>query len=166
VGDAIVVMGVSGSGKSTVGGALARRLDLPFEDGDDLHPPANVAKMSAGQPLDDEDRWPWLDAVGEWLASHPDGGVIACSALKRAYRDRLRRHLPSAFFLMLHGEESVLAARLAARRGHFMPTSLLRSQLETLEPLEPDENGATVDVGGAVDETVAAAVSHLQVSGR
>jgi len=156
VAHAIVVMGVSGSGKSTVGGALARRLDVPFQDGDDLHPPANVAKMSAGHPLDDADRWPWLDAVGDWLAAHEQGGVIACSALKRVYRDRLRSHLPSAFFLMLHADERVLAARLAARRGHFMPGSLLESQLATLEPLGADENGATVDVSGPVDQTVAA----------
>lgn len=157
----IVVMGVSGSGKSTVGDALARRLELPFEDGDDLHPPANVAKMAAGQPLDDEDRWPWLDAVGQWLADHPAGGVVACSALKRVYRDRLREHAASAFFLLLQGDESLLAARLAARRGHFMPTGLLGSQLETLEPLQPDEQGLTVDVGGPIDQTVAAAVAAL-----
>ena len=163
---AIVVMGVSGSGKSTVGGALARRLDLPFEDGDDLHPPANVAKMAAGRPLDDEDRWPWLDAVGEWLADHSAdrgqaGGVVACSALKRSYRDRLREHLPSAFFLMLQADEALIATRLEARRDHFMPASLLHSQLETLEPLQPDEHGATVDVAGAVDQTVAAALRAL-----
>src|SRR3954468_20620183 len=99
----IVVMGVSGSGKSTVGAALAQRLGVPFADADDFHPPANIAKMSAGHALDDEDRHPWLEAVGAWLAEHPDGGVMSCSALKRRYRDQLRHHAPHLGFLPLEG---------------------------------------------------------------
>ncbi|MDP7701628.1 gluconokinase [Mycobacterium sp. TY815] len=141
----VVVTGVSGSGKSTVGAALAKRLDVPFEDADHLHPPANIAKMASGQPLTDDDRFPWLDRVGEWLAAHP-GGVMSCSALKRTYRDRLRRYSPSAYFLHLRGRPDVIARRLAARPVHFMPASLLQSQLDTLEPLDADEPGVAVDI--------------------
>ena len=118
-------MGVSGSGKSTVGAALARRLRVPFEDADDLHPAANIAKMSRGEPLDDNDRYPWLETVGEWLADHEDGGVIACSALKRKYRDQLRHHAPTVRFLHLEGSREVIERRQASRPGHFMPASLL-----------------------------------------
>lgn len=139
-------MGVSGSGKSTIGSALAARLDVPFVDGDDLHPAANVDRMRAGEPLSDEDRRPWLDAVGAWLAAHPEGGVTACSALRRSYRDRLRAHAPSAWFVHLDGDPALVAGRQAARRGHFMPASLQASQQATLEPLEPDEPGVRVDV--------------------
>lgn len=141
----VVVIGVSGSGKSTIGAALARRLGVPFGDADHLHPPANIAKMAAGEPLTDDDRYPWLDSVGQWLAAHPSG-VMSCSALKRAYRDRLRRHSPSAYFLHLRGRPELIAQRLAARPGHFMPATLLQSQLDTLEPLGADEPGVTVDI--------------------
>lgn len=141
----VVVIGVSGSGKSTIGAALARRLGVPFEDADHLHPPANIAKMAAGEPLTDDDRYPWLDSVGQWLATHHEG-VMSCSALKRAYRDRLRRHNPSAYFLHLRGRPELIALRLAARPGHFMPATLLQSQLDTLEPLGADEPGVTVDI--------------------
>jgi gluconokinase len=151
----IVVMGVSGSGKSSVGAALAGRLGVPFEDGDDLHPPANVDKMTRGEPLDDRDRWPWLERVGEWLAEHAGGGVIACSALKRRYRDQLRHHCPDVEFLHLEGARDLIERRQASRSGHFMPGSLLTSQFETLEPLAPDERGVVVDVAGSVDEVVA-----------
>lgn len=144
----IVVMGVSGSGKSTVGVALAQRLRVPFVDADALHPPANIAKMAAGEPLDDEDRYPWLDRVGEWLADHSDGGVVSCSALKRKYRDQLRAHCPQVEFLHLAGSPALIGSRFAARTGHFMPAALLRSQFDALEPLDADEAGATVDVGG------------------
>jgi gluconokinase len=154
-------MGVSGSGKSTVGEALAARLDVPFEDGDDLHPEANVAKMSRGEPLTDEDRVPWLDRVGEWLAAHESGGVIACSALKRRYRDQLRSHCPSAEFLHLAGSREVISERQEHRRGHFMPASLLDSQYAALEPLDADEAGVAVDVAGSVDEIVDSALSSL-----
>lgn len=157
----IVVMGVSGSGKSTVGAALAARLGVEFEDGDDLHPPANVAKMRAGTPLTDEDRWPWLDAVGDWLASRP-AGVIACSALRRVYRDRIRVRVPSAFVVHLAGDRETIAARQAARRGHFMPPSLVASQFATLEPLDADEAGVTLDVAQSVDALVDEAVRRVQ----
>ena len=150
----VVVMGVSGSGKSTVGIALAARLGVPFEDADDLHPEANVAKMARGEPLDDADREPWLDLVGQWLAAHADGGVTACSALKRRYRDQLRRHCPTVVFLHLDGDPELIGRRQAGREGHFMPSSLLASQFDTLEPLGSDERGVVVDVGGSVEETV------------
>lgn len=149
----VVVMGVSGAGKSTVGAALAQRLGVPFVDADALHPPANVAKMTAGEPLDDDDRYPWLEAVGEWLAGHP-AGVVSCSALKRKYRDQLRAHCPCVEFLYLNGSPEEIGRRVAARSGHFMPAALLRSQLETLEPLGVDEPGVAVDVGRSVDAIV------------
>ena len=149
-------MGVSGSGKSTVGAALAKRLRVPFVDGDTLHPPANIAKMATGQPLDDDDRHPWLEKVGEWLAGHRDGGVVSCSALKREYRDQLRAHCPDVEFLHLGGSPELIRSRLAARTGHFMSAALLRSQFDTLEPLGPDEAGVTIDVGRGVDAIVEA----------
>jgi len=151
----IVVMGVSGSGKSTVGAALAQRLRVPFADADDFHPPANIAKMTSGRPLNDDDRYPWLAAIGEWLADHCDGGgVMSCSALKRKYRDQLRRHCPATEFVHLSGTREVVGRRQASRPGHFMPSSLLASQFETLEPLEPDERGITIDVDQNIDSIV------------
>ena len=150
----LVVMGVSGSGKSTVGAAIAQRLRVPFEDADDLHPSANIAKMSRGEPLDDSDRYPWLELVGEWLAVHEDGGVMGCSALKRKYRDQIRGLAPTAQFLLLEGSPEVIAARQAARPGHFMPPSLLASQFATLEPLAPDEDGIVLSVDQSVDAIV------------
>ena len=151
----IVVMGVSGSGKSTVGAALAQRLRVPFADADDFHPPANIAKMTAGEALDDDDRYPWLDAIGEWLArQNGDGGVMSCSALKRKYRDQLRRHCPDTVFLHLSGTPEVIGRRQASRPGHFMPASLLASQFKTLEPLEADEGGTTIDVDQDIDSVV------------
>lgn len=151
----IVVMGVSGSGKSTVGAALAQRLGVPFGDADDLHPPANVAKMAAGVPLDDTDRRPWLEAVGAWLAQRAGrGGVMSCSALKVAYRDQLRTHAPRTAFVHLHGSRDVIARRQSDRPGHFMPSSLLDSQFDTLEPLGSHEAGLVVDVDQDVDAIV------------
>ena len=151
----IVVMGVSGSGKSTVGAALAQRLRVPFADADDFHPAANIAKMTAGQPLNDEDRHPWLEAIGDWLAQRCDsGGVMSCSALKRKYRDQLRRHCPGIEFLHLSGTPEVIGKRQASRPGHFMPASLLASQFDTLEPLEPDERGISIDVDENIDSIV------------
>ncbi len=145
----IVVMGVSGSGKTTIGDGLARRLGLVFQDADDLHPPENRAKMARGEPLDDADRGPWLDAVAAVLA---DGGVVmACSALKRAYRDRLRRAAPALRLVFLHGDRDLLAERMSHRHGHFMPTSLLDSQLATLEEPAPDEQAVRLDVVEPVD---------------
>lgn len=150
----VVVMGVSGSGKSTVGAALAGRMGVPFEDADDLHPSANVAKMARGEPLDDDDRWPWLELIGRWLVNHADGGVIACSALKRKYRDQLRRHSDNVEFLLLEGSREVIEQRQAARPGHFMPASLMTSQFAALEPLASDESGVVVDVDQSVDAVV------------
>ena len=152
----IVVMGVAGSGKSTVGSALAQRLRVPFVDADALHPTANIAKMAAGEPLNDDDRYPWLEKVGEWLANHHAGGVVSCSALKRKYRDRLRAHCPRVEFLHLNGSPELINRRMSARTGHFMPSALLRSQFDTLEPLGADERGVTVDIGhdvGAIIDT-------------
>jgi len=158
----IVVMGVSGSGKSTVGAALADRLGLAFTDADGLHPPANVAKMSSGVPLTDDDRWPWLDAVGAELSGHDDDGlVVACSALRRSYRDRIRAHAPRTAFLHLAGGREVLAARMAGRAGHFMPPALLTSQLDTLEPLATGEAGTTLDIDAPVGELVEAGAADL-----
>lgn len=151
----LVVMGVSGSGKSTIGAAIAGRLRVPFEDADDLHPPANIEKMTAGIALDDADRYPWLEAVGEWLARHAErGGVMGCSALKRKYRDQLRGHCPEVTFLHLEGTREVIARRQASRPGHFMPAALLDSQFKTLEPLESDEAGMAVAVDQPVDAIV------------
>ncbi|ALE74834.1 Gluconokinase [Pseudonocardia sp. Ae168_Ps1] len=153
----VVVMGVSGSGKSTVGAALAERLGVGFTDADALHPAANVAKMHAGVALTDADREPWLDIVGGQLAGHAASGlVVACSALRRDYRDRLRRHAPATVFLHLAGDHDTLAARMTGREGHFMPPALLGSQLATLEPLGADETGATLDIARTVDELVEA----------
>ena len=157
----IVVMGVSGSGKSTVGAALAQRLRVPFADADDFHPPANIAKMTAGEPLDDTDRHPWLEAIGDWLEERcGTGGVMSCSALKHRYRDQLRTHCPSVRFLHLSGTPEVIGARQASRPGHFMPASLLASQFDTLEPLAADETGETIDVGQSIDSIVDQYVSR------
>ena len=158
----IVVMGVSGCGKTTIGELVARGLGLPFLDGDSLHPVENVAKMAAGTPLTDEDRWPWLAIVGSELAAAGDGGlVLACSALRRSYRDAIRAQAPDTVFLHLHGSKEVLGARIEGRTGHFMPPSLLESQLATLEPLEADEAGIVVDIAAPVEAVVAAALTGL-----
>lgn len=157
-------MGVSGSGKSTVGAALAQRLGVSFADADDFHPPANIAKMTAGHALDDQDRHPWLELVGGWLAEHPEGGVMSCSALKRKYRDQLRHHAPGLQFLLLEGTREVIERRQASRPGHFMPASLLTSQFATLEPLEPDEYGVVIDVDQSVDAIVQEYVDRMDVA--
>jgi len=138
-GPVIAVMGVSGSGKTSLGRAIAARLDLPFLDGDDFHPPANVAKMAAGVPLTDEDRWPWLDRLGQAAATEPRGAVVACSALKRAYRDRLRAWRPDLILVHIVGDATLIGRRMQGRRDHFMPASLLDSQFAALEPPAPDE---------------------------
>jgi gluconokinase len=156
----LVVTGVSGTGKTTVATALARELGYPFAEGDDFHCAANVAKLRAGHPLTDADRAPWLQAIAAWIGEREragTGGVITCSALKRSYRDGLRSGHPDVRFICLVGPRDVLLARLQARRGHFMPASLLDSQLATFEPLESDEPGGTVDVSGTLAETEAAA---------
>jgi gluconokinase len=153
-------MGVSGSGKSTVGAALAGRLEIPFADADAFHSAANVAKMSAGIPLDDDDRYPWLAAVGLWLADH-ECGVMSCSALKRRYRDQLRSHRASVEFLHLTGSPELIDRRQAERTGHFMPSSLVNSQFNALEPLDSDEHGLAIDVGQSADAIVETMVRYL-----
>ena len=161
----VVVMGVSGTGKSTVGRALAREAGWSFVEGDDLHPPANIAKMEAGNPLTDEDRAPWLDEVNARAREHAAAGhscVLTCSALRRVYRDRLRDGVEQMFFVHLAGSFEVLEPRMQARERHFMPTGLLHSQLDTLEELEPDEDGVRVDVAGTVEEVVAAASAAIE----
>ncbi len=152
----VVVMGVSGSGKSTVARAVAKRLGADYVEGDDLHPQRNVDKMRSGQPLTDADRAPWLDRIATTISAQETDTVLTCSALKRAYRDRLRRDNPGLSFAFLAVAEDILRDRLAHRTGHYMPPSLLTSQLQTLEPLEPDEPGVTVS--GSDDPADAAAL--------
>ncbi len=153
-------MGVSGSGKTSVGVSLAEAIGETFVDGDSLHPEANVAKMAAGIPLDDADRAPWLDAIGRVLAAGQV--VVACSALKRDYRDCLRAAAPDLELVYLQGSRELLAGRVAHRPGHFMPASLLDSQLDTLEPPTPDEDPLTVDVARPLDEIVGSLAGSLQ----
>lgn len=156
----IVVMGVSGSGKTTVGEALARALGWRFIEGDAFHPAANVAKMSAGHPLDDDDRRPWLEALATEIARDDAAGrpsVVGCSALRRSYRDILRSGAEDVRFLHVHGDRALLWDRISHRPGHFFPPALLDSQLATLEPLGPDERGVVVDVAAPIPEMVATA---------
>lgn len=154
-------MGVSGAGKSAVGEALAKRLDVPFEDADSLHPQSNVDTMAAGIPLTDADRWPWLSVVGAHLAAADSGLVMACSALKRSYRDAIRAAAPTSRFVLLEVPRAELEQRVSHRPGHFMPVSLLDSQLATLEPLGADENGFTVDSAGGIEATADRALARL-----
>jgi carbohydrate kinase, thermoresistant glucokinase family len=161
----VVVMGVSGSGKSTIGVLVAEALGVVFVDGDSLHPRSNVVKMAAGIPLTDEDRWPWLQRVGtEIAAAELSGIVVACSALKRVYRDVIRTEAHHAIFLHLDGTKEVLARRMEGRTDHFMPVSLLDSQLSTLERLQPDEHGIVVDIAAPVEQVVADAVAGIRVA--
>lgn len=164
----VVVMGVAGSGKSSVAKGLAARLDYSFLEGDDLHSPANVAKMASGTPLDDADRLPWLRAIAERMCEEPydRGVVVACSALKRSYRDVLRTVDPATFFVFLDGSADVLRKRVAARHHSFMPSSLEDSQLATLEPLGDDEIGARVDIDHDLDQVIAEALASLRAPGR
>ena len=158
----LVIMGVSGSGKSTVAALLAGQLGWDFLEGDDLHPDANVEKMAAGTPLTDDDRWPWLDTVSSWIIEHVMAdvpGIITCSALKRIYRDVLREK--NVVFVHLLGSKELIGSRLSVRIDHFMPTSLLDSQLNTLEPLENDESGIIVDAGRPPAEEAAEIVQAL-----
>lgn len=164
--DCVVVMGVSGSGKSTLGRMLAEATGRPFAEGDDLHPPANVAKLSRGEPLTDEDRAPWLDRVAAWMRDQEAAGVdsvVACSALKRAYRDRLREVGPGVQFCLVTASRELLESRLAGRKGHFMPPFLLDSQLATFEPLQPDEPAVEVFGDGSPEEMLKAAVAALRL---
>lgn len=158
----VCVMGVSAAGKSTVGLALAAAFGVPFVDADDLHPAANRAKMTSGTPLTDEDRWPWLDAVGARFREQRETGiVVACSALRRAYRDRIRAAEPDVLFVHLHGSPELLAARAGARSDHFMPAALLESQFAILEDLAPGESGMTVVVDRPPQDLVAEIVGRV-----
>jgi carbohydrate kinase (thermoresistant glucokinase family) len=162
----LVVMGVSGSGKTTIAKALADRLGWAFEEGDDLHPGSDIAKMRSGHPLDDRDRWPWLEKVAEWIDGWRQAGksgVITCSALKRSYRDFLVRARPDVRLLYLHGDVELIAARLTARKEHLMPASLLDSQLATLEEPDPDEQPIYADVGRPVDDIIAEIIRDLDL---
>ncbi|HUB47800.1 MAG TPA: gluconokinase [Acetobacteraceae bacterium] len=156
-----VVMGVSGSGKTTIAKGIGQRLGWPLLEGDKFHPPANVEKMSRGIPLTDEDRWPWLHAIADAIdavRTHGDSAVVACSALKRAYRDILIGDRSDVELVYLQGDKDLIAARMAARKGHFMPVALLDSQFATLEEPGPDEHPVTVSIAppsqAIVDEVV------------
>ena len=159
----LVFMGVSGSGKSTVARAVQQELGWEYAEGDDFHPPANVAKMREGTPLTDADRWGWLESLAGWTAERDAKGeptIIACSALRRAYRDVLRRGGEGTFFVHSTGDKHMILERMNARE-HFMPPSLLESQLDILEPLEPDEQGMDVDPALAVDLIVAQVLDRI-----
>ncbi|MBF6416437.1 gluconokinase [Nocardia cyriacigeorgica] len=158
----LVVMGVSGSGKSTVARLLAEKLGWDMLEGDDLHPEPNVAKMASGTPLTDDDRWPWLRSIACWIDTRRSArrpGIVTCSALKRSYRDVLRRD--GVIFVHLSGNTEQIRDRIGHRAGHFMPASLLQSQVDTLEPLEPDENGIVVEIGRPPEEEVAEVIAQL-----
>ena len=163
---AIVVMGVSGAGKSTVGRLIAARLDCPFRDADSFHPPANIAKMSRGEPLTDDDRWPWLAAIAAWIGDHRAAGttcVVTCSALKRAYRDLVTdNQRTDARLVYLKGDIELIEARLKARTGHFMPPALLRSQFDALEEPRTDEHAITVPIDETPELIAAHALTQLR----
>ena len=159
----VCVMGVSAAGKSTIGRALADAMGVPFIDADDLHSAENRAKMQSGRPLTDDDRRPWLDAVGATFRAHRKTGlVVACSALRRAYRDRIRAAEPAVEFVHLEGSRELLAARAGARTEHFMPPALLDSQIATLEPLDEDEAGLVADVAVPAAELVVDVTARLR----
>jgi len=169
LGRAILIMGVSGSGKTTVAERLARQLGWAFVEGDRLHPAANVEKMRQGIPLTDADRWPWLDRIGEELKEWGRlgrSGVLTCSALKRAYRDRIRAARPDVRFVYLKGSEALFHDRVGARHHEYMPGSLLHSQFETLEEPAPDEGVVTVEAGESVATEVAEIVAAIDLMGR
>lgn len=163
---ALVVMGVSGSGKSTIASMLAQRLHWVYEDGDWFHPKSNIEKMHHGEPLNDEDRWPWLRAIAEWIDAtrHAGGhGVVACSALKRAYRDVLIGDRRDVRLVFLKGDRDLIGRRIAARADHFMPTTLLDSQFAALQEPQADERPITVSIVPHPREIVEAIVSELGV---
>ncbi len=162
--DVVIVMGVSGCGKSTVAKGLSTVLGWEFAEGDAFHPEANVEKMRSGTPLDDEDRWPWLEAIGEWISGKEalgESAVVTCSALRRAYRDLLREGRPHVRFLHVTAESDVIRDRMEHRPGHYMPSSLLQSQLATLEPLEDDEPGVTITNEGSAAQVLDRALAAL-----
>ena len=153
----LLLMGVAGSGKSTTAELLAERLGWPFRDADSFHPPVNVEKMTAGTPLTDEDRWPWLYAIADWMdavMARGENGIVTCSALKRGYRDVLLTGRAGVALIYLKGDKGLIGERLSARVGHFMPPALLDSQFHTLEEPGPDENPHVIDVDAAPDEVV------------
>jgi gluconokinase len=160
----VVTMGVCGSGKTCVGETIASRMGWTFIEGDDLHPAANREKMASGMPLTDDDRWPWLDCIADRMRAVDEAGgsvVVACSALRQVYRDRLRRSGAEICFLHLTGDARVIRRRMDRRSGHFMPPGLLDSQLATLEPARPDETLHEIDISGTVDEITEAAIRSL-----
>jgi gluconokinase len=163
---AVVVMGVSGAGKSTVGRLIAERLDCPFRDADSFHPQANIEKMASGQPLDDEDRWPWLRAIATWIAEHRTAGtscVVTCSALKRVYRDLVTdKQRAEVRLVYLKGDIDLIAARLKARTGHFMPPALLRSQFDALEEPRADEHAIAVTIDETPEEIALTVIRALR----
>jgi gluconokinase len=162
--DLVVVMGVSGSGKTTVARGLAAAMGWEYAEGDDFHSEANVAKMASGQPLTDDDRWPWLQSIGDWLGEHEKAGrsaVVTCSALRRVYRDLLRDGRPDVRFCHVAADADLIRDRMEHRQGHYMPPSLLPSQLAALEPLQPDEPGVVVSVAGTPEEIVVRALAAL-----
>ncbi len=162
----LVIMGVSGSGKSTVAGLLAGRLGWDLAEGDDLHPAANVAKMHAGQPLTDEDRWPWLEQIAAWIREHTAAGtpgVVTCSALKKRYRDVLRGE--GVVFVFLEGSKERISDRLASRHGHFMPPALLDSQFDALEAPAGDENFIALSVGATPADEAQEIIDRLHLNG-
>lgn len=166
--DLVVVMGVSGSGKTTVGKGIADAMGWKYADGDDFHSEANVTKMSAGAPLTDDDRWPWLRAIAAWLDDHARQGnsaVVTCSALRRVYRDLLREDHPSVRFCHVEATVELITTRLGSRRDHYMPPSLLASQFATLEPLSAGEPGVVVSAAGTPEEIVLRALLALNLGG-
>jgi carbohydrate kinase (thermoresistant glucokinase family) len=165
----LLIMGVSGSGKSTIAEIVSKRLGWTFQEGDDLHPQANIAKMKAGIALTDADRLPWLERVAAWIdrqRARGEPGVVTCSALKRSYRQIVIGDRPEVQLVYLRGSRELIAARVAERRGHFMPPSLLDSQFETLEEPGPDEDPLTVDIGGSADEVADEIVRRVASSPR
>jgi gluconokinase len=162
----LVIMGVSGSGKSTVAGILAGALKWDLQEGDDLHPDANVAKMASGHPLTDEDRWPWLETIADWIRAHTEAGeagIVTCSALKRSYRDVLRKGSEgNVVFVHLAGSRERISGRLNARMNHFMPSGLLDTQMSTLEPIDPDEPAIVIDVGPPPADIAASNIADLE----
>ena len=160
----LVIMGVSGSGKTTIANLLSKRLGWIAAEADEFHPAANIAKMSAGIPLGDDDRWPWLHSIRDWMGTQAGNGrctIVTCSALKRTYRDVLAQAPGNVHFIHLDGSSDVLAERMKTRSGHFMPPSLLPSQLSTLEPLAPDEDGLRVQITEPPAEIVETVLRHL-----
>jgi gluconokinase len=160
-----IVMGVSGCGKTSVGEGLSRNTSIRFVDGDALHPQANVDKMSAGNPLTDQDRWPWLEAIGREFAKSPEPLIIGCSALKRSYRDMIRHHAGAMVtFIHLTGTREIISKRMQARRDHFMPPALLDSQFAALEPPTADEDSISIDIDQPLEAIIAQAAQHLSRS--